>query len=419
MNNSLSASTLAYTVPPAEPVRADIIVMQQQQPPSSAACSSSGAGGTGKEPIVRKMSAGHRMSTTPRKFAEKIAYLQRMNEAGQAQFDEVIRDVHALTGSTDPANPSSSATGSASMSLPNVHHVVSLGALRVMCVCTLAVQVRATINIRTACMLIPHLTLMPSPNSSRCTMPHNGHRLHTFQLVSRPVKILCRNSINMAQAKRRLISVVVCDQCTTYGGRRRNTSAVSVIIRMVEARVQASRPIRVHPRRHCVSATIATNTHECTMYLQLVCRRQADMQHTHRPVKNDWQAVRHTCIHNFPPAVIQQILLTKQPANCSCHRTRGDGEHARTYSRTMSRAEQYPILAFMRLSTALVVMHMYNRRPCTNRTVRIVNVLCQHQVAVGSRRTAHLARTNHRRQSTIRTQVDNNNSNQEVRESRT
>lgn len=148
--------------------------MQQQQQPPAVAGSSNIVGGASaappsKEPVARKMSAGHRMSTTPRKFAEKIAYLQRMNEAGQAQFDEVIRDVHALTGAAGDSvarNNCVNATGSASMSLPNVHHVVSIGTR----VCarmhthphTLQIQVHVITSNRTMCtMWTQHRMWMP------------------------------------------------------------------------------------------------------------------------------------------------------------------------------------------------------------------------------------------------------------------
>ena len=104
------------------PVQHDHGGHQQHAPAAKKASNSSSTSSTG----------GSRMSSTPRKFAEKIAHLQRMNEAGQQQFDEVIKDVQQLTRTEPTTNaisvdmmesPGDAAT--ASVSLPNVHQVLS------------------------------------------------------------------------------------------------------------------------------------------------------------------------------------------------------------------------------------------------------------------------------------------------------
>lgn len=69
----------------------------------------------------KKSSTGS--STQPRKFAEKIDYLSKCNEADQKAFEEAIAGIKLLTHPDDrPTQPQA-------ISLPNVAQIVGEGCL--------------------------------------------------------------------------------------------------------------------------------------------------------------------------------------------------------------------------------------------------------------------------------------------------
>ena len=53
------------------------------------------------------------MSSNPRKFAEKIANIQRKAEEERANFDSIMKDVQGLTKKTPNNVPSNNGTGGA------------------------------------------------------------------------------------------------------------------------------------------------------------------------------------------------------------------------------------------------------------------------------------------------------------------